>query len=62
MTRLDVVNFISHGIAKTPQEPLQLDARNRGRATGPAEDKAASPLESFTNNLNPGPGGERSTR
>ncbi|MCU0933848.1 MAG: AAA family ATPase, partial [Thiobacillaceae bacterium] len=52
LSRLDVVNFISHGIAKTPQES---SAGARGDSAGEAqegEDKAASPLESFTNNLN----------
>ncbi len=52
LSRLDVVNFISHGIAKTPQE-----AAPSGRAE-PAGDQqeteagAASPLDSFTINLN----------
>jgi len=52
LSRLDVVNFISHGIAKTPQES---SAGARGDSAGEAqegEEKAASPLESFTNNLN----------
>ncbi|MHB1216275.1 MAG: ATP-dependent Clp protease ATP-binding subunit ClpA [Thiobacillus sp.] len=50
VTRLDIVNFISHGITKTPQgEPLP-------RADEPAESNAdapaASPLDSFAQNLN----------
>ena len=52
MSRLDVVNFISHGIAKTPQETAPS---GRSESTGEqqeTEEKAASPLESFTNNLN----------
>jgi ATP-dependent Clp protease ATP-binding subunit ClpA len=52
LTRLDVVNFISHGIAKTPQE---TPSGGRGETAGEqqdAEEKSASPLESFTNNLN----------
>ncbi len=52
LSRLDVVNFISHGIAKTPHEST---AGARGDGAGESqegEDKAASPLESFTNNLN----------
>jgi ATP-dependent Clp protease ATP-binding subunit ClpA len=52
LTRLDVVNFISHGIAKTPQETAP---GGRGETAGEqqdAEEKSASPLESFTNNLN----------
>jgi ATP-dependent Clp protease ATP-binding subunit ClpA len=52
MTRLDVVNFISHGIAKTPQDTAP---GGRGETAGEqleSEEKSASPLESFTNNLN----------
>ena len=52
LTRLDVVNFISHGIARTPQEAA---SSGRGETAGEqqeAEEKTASPLESFTNNLN----------
>ena len=50
VTRLDIVNFISHGITKTPQsEPAP-------RADDPAETSseaaAASPLDSFAQNLN----------
>ena len=50
VTRLDIVNFISHGITKTPQsEPAP-------RADEPAESgpdsPAASPLDSFAQNLN----------
>ncbi len=52
LTRLDVVNFISHGIAKTPQEATPS---GRGETTGEqqeSEEKTASPLDSFTSNLN----------
>ena len=50
VTRLDIVNFISHGITKTPQgEPAP-------RADEPAEAStdapATSPLDSFAQNLN----------
>jgi ATP-dependent Clp protease ATP-binding subunit ClpA len=50
VTRLDIVNFISHGITKTPQsDPAP-------RADEPAETSseapAASPLDSFAQNLN----------
>jgi ATP-dependent Clp protease ATP-binding subunit ClpA len=50
VTRLDIVNFISHGITKTPQsEPAP-------RADEPAEAgtdaPATSPLDSFAQNLN----------
>ncbi len=52
LTRLDVVNFISHGIAKTPQEATPS---GRGETAGEQqeiEEKTASPLDSFTSNLN----------
>ncbi len=52
LTRLDVVNFISHGITKTPQEAAPTA---RGEAQGEhaeGEDKATSPLDAFTSNLN----------
>ena len=52
LTRLDVVNFISHGITKTTQETAPSA---RGESTGEqqeSEDKSASPLDSFTSNLN----------
>ena len=53
ITRLDVVNYISHGISKVPGE-------NEGEEQGepiedpanPAEQENASPLESFAANLN----------
>ena len=51
ITRLDVVNFISHGITKTPQpkEPAKEESPEQ------AEDQAAAQqgaLEQFTTNLN----------
>ena len=51
LTRLDVVNFISHGITKTDQ-PVQTDAGigNEPQVEGEAEKK--SPLASFAVNLN----------
>ncbi|HNQ05548.1 MAG TPA: Clp protease N-terminal domain-containing protein, partial [Thiobacillaceae bacterium] len=52
MTRLDVVNYISHGIAKTPQEATP-DSRNDAPAEqGETEDRSASALDAFTVNLN----------
>ena len=48
VTRLDVVNFISHGISKNPQPAkaeTEQEADNEGR-------QDAGPLESFTINLN----------
>ena len=52
LTRLDVVNFISHGIAKTPQEATP---GGRTEAAGEQQESdagAATPLDSFTVNLN----------
>jgi len=51
ITRLDVVNYISHGISKVPEEGAE------GAATGADSetrrgDSAKSPLELFTVNLN----------
>ncbi len=49
VTRLDVVNYISHGISKTPQsEP----ARPEDVSETSQEAPAATPLDSFTQNLN----------
>ncbi len=49
VTRLDIVNFISHGITKTPQsEPVRPDEVAESSAEAPA----ASPLDSFAQNLN----------
>jgi ATP-dependent Clp protease ATP-binding subunit ClpA len=54
ITRLDVVNFISHGITKTPQESAgapQTDGAST-QERGEGENEAASPLEAYTLNLN----------
>ena len=49
VTRLDIVNFISHGITKTtPSEPVRSDEASEA-STEPAP---ASPLDSFAQNLN----------
>jgi ATP-dependent Clp protease ATP-binding subunit ClpA len=52
LTRLDVVNFISHGIAKTPQEAAPNGRGETGNEQPEGEEKAASPLDAFTSNLN----------
>ena len=50
VTRLDIVNFISHGITKTPQsEPAP---RSDEPAEASPDSPAASPLDSFAQNLN----------
>lgn len=48
ITRLDVVNFISHGISKVPQPK----AATEGEHEGEQEQAQAGPLENFTINLN----------
>jgi ATP-dependent Clp protease ATP-binding subunit ClpA len=49
VTRLDIVNFISHGITKTPQgEPARSDEAVETSTEAPS----ASPLDSFAQNLN----------
>ncbi len=50
ITRLDVVNFISHGIAKSPQ-PHQGKNEPDSEPEGEAQ-VANSPLDNFTQNLN----------
>ncbi|MDD5364743.1 MAG: ATP-dependent Clp protease ATP-binding subunit ClpA [Gallionellaceae bacterium] len=52
ITRLDVVNYISHGIAKAPQESTPT-GRAESSGQEPEGDSAnASPLEAYTVNLN----------
>ena len=56
VTRLDVVNYIAHGIRKSePPEPAKSDAGMEGEeagAMGGERAEKASPLEQFTLNLN----------
>jgi ATP-dependent Clp protease ATP-binding subunit ClpA len=56
VTRLDVVNFIAHGIKKSdPPEPAKSNesSGNEGeKEDGAAGDGKGSPLEQFTQNLN----------
>jgi len=56
VTRLDVVNFIAHGIKKSdPPEPAKgADAPSGGEGEegGGEKNEKASPLEQFTQNLN----------
>ena len=49
VTRLDVVNYISHGISKTPQPKA---AQTEGEAEAEPEKTEAGPLEQYTINLN----------
>ncbi|MBP6776576.1 MAG: AAA family ATPase, partial [Piscinibacter sp.] len=53
VTRLDVVNFIAHGIKKTdPPEPAKSNDGNSGEGERDEGDGKASPLDQFTQNLN----------
>ena len=49
ITRLDIVNFISHGISKVPQGP---QSRPEGEPEAEQEAPPATALENFTQNLN----------
>ncbi len=51
VSRLDVVNYISHGITKSPQAPGQGREEGEGEAEAP-ETQSGGALESFTQNLN----------
>ena len=48
ITRLDVVNFISHGIAKVPQQKTSPE----GEVETEGEKEQSGPLEQYTINLN----------
>lgn len=55
ITRLDVVNFISHGITKQPQleNPAQQQQQQKSENDSEAEAEAKqSPLDQYTQNLN----------
>jgi ATP-dependent Clp protease ATP-binding subunit ClpA len=54
VTRLDVVRFISHGIAKVSQEEEKhgFEETSAPEAVGGKEDKSKNPLEAFCSNLN----------
>ena len=53
VTRLDVVNFIAHGIKKSePPEPTKSGDSNAESEEGSEKSEKASPLEQFTLNLN----------
>ena len=52
ITRLDVVNYISHGISKVPGESREDEARGEAEEGRGEEKESASPLESFASDLN----------
>ena len=51
IARLDVVNYISHGITKTPQAHQGSKAEQESEQEGQAE-SSNSPLDNYTQNLN----------
>ena len=52
LSRLDVVNYISHGIAKAPQEPAHSGRSETAGEQAENEAANATPLDSYTVNLN----------
>ncbi|MBK1733091.1 ATP-dependent Clp protease ATP-binding subunit ClpA [Thiococcus pfennigii] len=52
ITRLDVVNFISHGISKVPGENPDEEMQGEGEESRGDEKESSSPLDSFATNLN----------
>jgi ATP-dependent Clp protease ATP-binding subunit ClpA len=52
ITRLDVVNYISHGISKVPGENDEEEQGDRIDDAGVDEQESTSPLENFGTNLN----------
>ncbi len=52
LSRLDVVNFIAHGITKTPADTATSGRADAGPEQQEREAGATSPLDSFTVNLN----------
>jgi len=52
VTRLDVVNYISHGISKVPGESQGEEGPHDADESRGEEKESASPLQSFATNLN----------
>ena len=52
ITRLDVVNYISHGISKTVADQPESESEADDEGTGGADKKQKTALESFATNLN----------
>ena len=52
VTRLDVVNYISHGISKVPGENPEEEGPGEAEESRGEEKEGSSPLESFATNLN----------
>ena len=52
VTRLDVVNFLSHGMAKIGQEPGQQSSTEPGKEGEGGDEPRGNPLTEFASNLN----------
>ncbi|MBP9800140.1 MAG: ATP-dependent Clp protease ATP-binding subunit ClpA, partial [Sterolibacterium sp.] len=52
ISRLDVVNFIAHGIAKTPQSATRRDTEQTEQTEQEQESKENGALENYAQNLN----------
>ncbi|MEM8561034.1 MAG: AAA family ATPase, partial [Pseudomonadota bacterium] len=52
IARLDVVNYITHGISKVANDSEPVDPGSTGNAEMGAEEGEANPLDSFATNLN----------
>ncbi|MGD2019790.1 MAG: ATP-dependent Clp protease ATP-binding subunit ClpA [Thiohalocapsa sp.] len=52
VSRLDVVNYISHGISKVPGEEQDDDSQAETEEPRPEEKESSSALENFATNLN----------
>ena len=52
VTRLDVVNYISHGITKAPQGEEKAKSQGDQDSDSPEGREQSSPLEQYTQNLN----------
>ncbi|NQX89045.1 MAG: ATP-dependent Clp protease ATP-binding subunit ClpA [Halioglobus sp.] len=52
VARLDVVNYMTHGISKVPNEGDAVDPGHVGSGDGGGSEGESSPLDSFATNLN----------
>lgn len=52
VTRLDIVNYISHGISKVSDEERSEDSANAADSEASEEEGRSNPLQSFATNLN----------
>ncbi len=52
IARIDIINYISHGVSKLAGDGAEEDPARERRKAGDEGKRGASPLESFTTNLN----------